>query len=476
MSQVHRDNVPTSSSAANRILALNTTAFTVCFAVWLMYGALIKFLMARGLYSFAPEEMGALIAAPVLTGSVLRLPVGIWTDRFGGRPVFIGVLLVSALGAFSVSFADGFFGFLLAGLCFGAAGASFAVGIAFTAAWFERDRQGTALGIFGAGNAGAAITLMLGPKLLAFLTSQENPEGWRLFPVIYGVALLIMAGIFARFTENRVVDPSQHKSLAARLAPLKKVQVWRFGAYYVAVFGAFVGLSAWLVNYYVDVYHVSLATAGWLAAAFSMPSGVIRAVGGWLSDRSGARAVMYWVLGSCSVLCIALCLPMGIVPFSILVIVLGISMGIGKAAVYKHIPYYFPKEVGVVGGIVGVLGGLGGFMCPLVFGYLLAVTTSSSRPEGLYTTSWMFLAVICVGCLAWMHLAIKKLEPARTLARTQAHTHVEEFVPTFSTAHALPTQIRMQARTHGEDGEEPASPCVSQADSSRTPSAMPVAS
>jgi len=398
----------------NRILTLNTVAFTVCFAVWLMYGALIKFLTSQGFYTWSSSEVGVLIAAPVLTGAIMRLPVGLLTDRFGGRPVFFGVLLVSALGVFSVYLADSFFGFLVAGLFFGIAGASFAVGIAYTSVWFAKEKQGTALGIFGAGNAGAAITLMLGPKLLSTLTEGgANPEGWRLFPVIYGVALLVMAGIFWTLTENKKAAASAAKSLKERLSPLSNVQVWRFGFYYVLVFGGFVGLSGWLVKYYVDVYSVSLQTAGWLAAAFSLPSGVIRAIGGWLSDRSGARSVMYWVLGSCLLGSVAVCFPMGIIPFTVIVVGVGIAMGIGKAAVYKHIPVYFPKEVGVVGGMVGVLGGLGGFVCPIVFGWLLATTTSAANPSGVWTTSWMFLAGISFVCLAWMHFAIKRIEGKR---------------------------------------------------------------
>src|SRR5690606_13426972 len=202
---------------------------------------------------------------------------------------------------------------------------------------------------------------------------------------------------------------SAAKSLAQRLSPLANVQVWRFGFYYVLVFGCFVGLSGWLVKYNVDVYQVSLQSAGWLAAAFSLPSGIIRAVGGWLSDQLGARSVMYWVLGTCLTGCLAACFPLGIVPVTVIVIAVGLARGIGMAAVYKHIPVYFPNEVGIVGGMVGVLGGLGGFICPLVFGWLLSVTTSPALPDGLWTTSWMFLALISATCLAWMHLAIKRM-------------------------------------------------------------------
>lgn len=421
MSTSHESKAFPSSVSPVRALTLSTIAFTLCFAVWLLYGALIKYLTSAGLYAFTASEIGMLIAAPILTGSILRLPVGLLTDRYGGRPVFTGVLLVSALGVLSVCFVDSFWGFLFAGLCFGVAGSSFAVGVAFTSLWFEKSRQGTALGIFGAGNAGAGITLMGAPKLLEVLTAGgRDLEAWRLLPVIYSLVLVAMAAAFWFLTENRLADAASHRTLGQLLAPLRSVQVWRFGLYYVLVFGCFVGLSGWLMKYYVDVYHVSLVTAGMLATAFSLPSGVIRAIGGWLSDKAGARAVMYWVLGSCLVGCALLSMQLSIVPFTIIVVLVGIAMGIGKAAVYKHIPVYFPREVGVVGGMVGVLGGLGGFVCPLVFGWLLTATTTPLAPTGLWTSAWMFLTLISGVCLAWMHLAIKRIEATKRLVRQNA--------------------------------------------------------
>lgn len=394
-----------------RILVLNTAAFTVCFAVWMLYGTLIKFLSGAGLYAFSAQQMGLLLAAPVLTGALLRLPVGVLADRYGGRPVFTGVLLVSAAGVLTVSLADSFWGFFCAGLCFGVAGASFAVGVAFTSVWFEKSRQGTALGVFGAGNAGAAVTLLLGPQVLERLTAGGQSLGqWRLFPLIYAAVLVLMAASFWTLSVNRFPDAASQRGLRQRLAPLARLRVWRFGLYYVLLFGCFVGLSGWLVNYYVDVYGVSLAVAGWLAAAFSLPSSVVRAAGGWLSDRLGARTIMFWVLSVCLVGALLACAPMGIAAFTVLVILIGIAMGIGMAAVYKHIPAYYPQEVGVVGGMVGVLGGLGGFFCPIVFGFLLSQTQSSQHPAGLWSTSWMFIAGIAAISLLWMSLTVLQLK------------------------------------------------------------------
>lgn len=297
-------------STANRILFLNTLAFTFCFAVWTMYGVLITFLVDSRYLILDKSQIGWLIGVPILTGSITRLPIGLLTDRIGGKPVFLGVMFFSALALFATSFASTFLGFLIGGLAFGISGAGFSVGIAYTSVFFPRGKQGTALGIFGMGNAGAAVTTLAAPTLLQKFTNDgQNIEGWRTLPLVYGGAMLVMAGVFAIFALNRKVEGAAQKSVSQMLLPLKDLRVWRFGLYYFLVFGAFVALAQWLVPYYLTVYGMPLAAAGLLASIFSLPSGVIRALGGWASDKFGARATMYWVLSSCAVFFFLLVAP-----------------------------------------------------------------------------------------------------------------------------------------------------------------------
>jgi NNP family nitrate/nitrite transporter-like MFS transporter len=471
---------------SHKALFLNTLAFTVCFAAWMLNGVLVTFLSANELFDWGPVEIGWLIGIPVLTGSIFRLPAGMLTDRFGGRPVYGSLLLLCAIPMYLLSYADSFLTFALCSFGFGLAGVSFSIGIAFTSVWYPRENQGTALGIFGAGNAGAALTTLFAPTLLNELTDQgANLEGWRTLPVYYAVILAAMGVLFFVFSENKKPELSD-RSLTEMLQPLTNVRVWRFGLYYFLVFGCFVAFSQWLVPYFVNVYYLPLVTAGILAALFSFPSGVIRALGGWLSDVLGARKVMYWVLGSSVLISFMVTIPRmevfspgrGIMAsrggtvtevsetavvvdgkrypvlqrsapvrssdngllvfprkevwqepaveagqevkkkdllvrgvtriyfqanvwiFAFLVILLGSIWGIGKAAVYKHIPDYFSEDVGVVGGMVGVLGGLGGFFCPIVFGYLLEWT-------GLWTSCWMFMFALSGVCLFWMHKVVQ---------------------------------------------------------------------
>jgi NNP family nitrate/nitrite transporter-like MFS transporter len=482
------------------ILSVNTFAFTVCFAAWMMNGVLITYLVDNGVHSWSPSEMGWLIGIPVLTGAIFRLPLGIATDKWGGRIVYGLLLLFAALPMYLVSYCNSYWDFFVAGLGFGFCGTSFAVGIAYTSVWFPKHQQGTALGIFGAGNAGAALTSLGAPQVLNWLTdSGQNLEGWRHLPKIYAAMLAITGVVFLLTTTTRLPPGSAAKTLAERLTPLKDIRVWRFGLYSFFVFGGFVALAQWLVPYYVNAYATSVALAGALAACNSLPSGVIRAFGGWMSDKFGARKVMYWVLGASLTCCLLLIVPQmdirspgsgvmakaageviavtdseiivrptvgeprtyqlkrkegelvsqedrargvlvlprstswqetavekgqqvkkkellargvtqiffqaNIWVFTALSLIIGAVMGIGKAAVYKHIPDYFPADVGVVGGIVGVLGGLGGFVCPVIFGYLLKAT-------GLWTSCWMFFAVIVAVCLIWMHVVIQKMMKA----------------------------------------------------------------
>jgi NNP family nitrate/nitrite transporter-like MFS transporter len=292
------------------VLTMNTLAFTVCFAVWMMNGVLVTFLVDNKVFDFDAAQIGWLMGIPVLTGSLVRLPIGLLTDHYGGRIVYPIVMLLSAAACFATSFANDYFGFVLGSLGFGLAGTAFAVGIAYTSVWFDQKHQGTALGIFGAGNAGSAITSMGAPFLLGWFTDQgANLDGWRTLPRVYAGSLVVMTVLFLLFTHHRVTPHGREKTVRQLLAPLKEVRVWRFGLYYFFVFGCFVALAQWLIPYYVNVYTMSVASAGLLAAIFSLPSGVIRALGGWMSDRLGARTVMYWVLGGSVLCCILLMVP-----------------------------------------------------------------------------------------------------------------------------------------------------------------------
>lgn len=294
---------------ANAALAMSTLAFFWCFACWTLNGVLGAFLVENGLFHWNQEQLGWLIGIPVLTGSILRLPVGMLADRFGGKRVYGGLLFLSAIPMWLLGDMHSYSGFVMASLGFGLTGASFAVGVAFTSSWFSKERQGTALGIFGAGNIGTALTALFAPTMLKALTKGGTDlEAWRMLPKLYAVGLVIIGIAFLVITKQRA-SSRPPRSMAELLSPMKRLRVWRFGLYYFLTFGCFVALSQWLVPYYMGVYGMTLAAAGALAAAFSLPAGLMRAVGGWLADRFGARTVMYWTFAGSILACLALSVP-----------------------------------------------------------------------------------------------------------------------------------------------------------------------
>jgi NNP family nitrate/nitrite transporter-like MFS transporter len=397
-----------------RVLTLSTVAFTLLFAVWLMFGVLGVPIKAE--LHLDTVQFSWLTAIAVLSGSIWRLPLGILTDRIGGRRLLIGILLATAVPTYLVSQATTFTQLMVCAFFFGIAGNSFSVGIAWNAAWADRARQGFALGVFGAGNVGASITKLIGPALIALVPAGAAagfiPGGWRFVPVLYTALLLVMAAALWRLSPSPDRHPGSGRPLRALIAPLRSVRTWRFGLYYVVVFGAYVALSLWLPAYYNRVFGLPLAKAALLTAAFIFPASLLRPVGGWLSDKYGARPVTYAVFVAMLLACIPLAAPHGSLGFEVrlpqfilLIEVLGIGMGLGKASVYKYIADYFPNEVGAAGGLVGTLGALGGFFLPLGFGYLEKAT---AHPESCF---WVMLSLVAA-CLLWLHAIVSGMRRA----------------------------------------------------------------
>lgn len=431
---------PATPRGANRVLAMSTIDFTVMFAVWLMFGILGIEIQKELLLS--DVELSWITALAVLNGSMWRLPAGIITDRIGGRKVTIVMLAVTAVPAYLVSTAHSYGVLLVLAFLVGFAGNLFSVGIAWNAAWFGRDRQGFALGLFGAGNVGASVTKFIGPPLIAgtagmtFVFGVQG--GWRLVPVIYAVLLVALAVLTWLIVPRHDRIAGSSKPIREMLVPLRHLRVWRFSLYYVAVFGAYVALSAWLPKYYVDNFGVELWTAALLTAIFIFPASLLRPLGGWVSDRIGARKVMYATFAVMLVTTGILMMPNGhivishadgtqtehlgyainVAWFTVLVFLLGCAMGIGKAAVYKHIPEYFPDNVGSVGGLVGMLGGLGGFILPPLFAYTKEWT-------GFPTSTFFVLFLLTAVCAIWMHFTIVRM----------LHAKAPELADHFDTEH-----------------------------------------
>lgn len=279
-------------------LATSTIAFTVCFAVWTIFSIIgVKIKAELGL---SDTQFGILIATPILTGSLSRIFLGVWADQYGGRLVLTLQMLATGVATFLLTLASTYPMLLLAALGVGLAGGSFAVGVQYVSTWFPKERKGTALGIFGAGNVGSAVTTFGAPILLGVMGGE-----WQSVAQVYAVVVAAAGVLFFVFSKN---DPAsedrkkhgvEHVSFLRQLEPMKNLQVWRFSLYYFFVFGAFVALALWLPSYYVGAYRLDLVTAGMLTACFALPGSIFRALGGWMSDKFGARSVMYWTFIVC---------------------------------------------------------------------------------------------------------------------------------------------------------------------------------
>lgn len=390
-----------------RALGLSTVAFTVCFAVWTIFS--IIGVALKDQLGLSETQFGLLIGTPVLTGSLVRIVLGIWTDRYGGRLVYTLTMLAAAVATSLLVFAQTYEQFLVAALGVGFAGGSFAVGVAYVSRFYPQNKQGTALGIFGVGNVGAAVTKFVAPFVMVAFGWQAVALGWA------GV-LAVMAVVFWFTSEDDPVlikrrkEGAPQRSFLAEFAPLRDVRVWRFGLYYFFSFGAFVALTLWLPRYLIGVYGFDIKMAGMIAAAYSIPASIFRAYGGTLSDKVGARVIMYWTFGVSAIVTLLLSLPAGLItplPFIALVFVLGFFMSLGKAAVYKHIPTYYPDNVGAVGGLVGMIGGIGGFILPLLFGWLKDAT-------GMWSSCFLALLVLVLVSLGLMHLAVRRMATRQT--------------------------------------------------------------
>ena len=388
------------------VVVLSTLAFTVCFAIWMMFGVIgIPIKKTLGLNA---TQFGLLTATPVLTGSLIRVPLGMWTDKFGGRIVFFLIMISCVVPIWLIGYATEFWHFLVLGLFVGVAGGSFSVGTPYVARWFRRDQQGFAMGIFGAGNSGAAVNKFVAPVIVVAL-------GWQVVPQVYAAAMLVTAILFWFFTYS---DPDHlvesHVTWREQLQALKDPAIWKYCQYYSIVFGGYVALALWMVQYYVGEYGLDIRVAALLAACFSLPGGVLRAIGGWLSDKYGAHSVTWWVLWVSWICLFILSYPqtdftvatidgpktfhigLNVWVFTALMFVMGVAWAFGKASVFKYISDEYPRNIGVVSGIVGLAGGLGGFLLPIMFGALVDLT-------GIRSSAFMLMYAIVWVSLIWMY-------------------------------------------------------------------------
>ena len=366
-------------------LILSTTMFAVCFMVWGLIAPLAP--RFRDLYDLSSTQVGLLVAVPVLLGSIARLPLGLLTDRYGGRLVFT-VLLTSLIApAFVAGLTDSYTGLLAVSFFLGVAGASFAVGVPFVSRWYPPERQGFALGIYGMGNIGTAIASFAAPRL-------ADEFGWRWAFWIFVPILAVSALAFWSLARNAPsLGPPQSLPLSQRFAVFRERPIsWVLALFYFVTFGGFVAIAVYLPTLLVDQYDLSTTDAATRAAGFVVVATLARPAGGILADRWGGSPVLNAVFLVVALFAIVLAFEPGLITITVAFLGIGLMLGVGNGAVFKLVPEYFPGQAGIVTGLVGAAGGLGGFFPPLLMGVVYDTTSS-------YAIGYMLLSEFALVCL-----------------------------------------------------------------------------
>lgn len=400
----------TTHRLAWRALTVASLAFAANFSIWTIYAVLAIDIQAK--LGLSGLELGVLLSSPILSGAVLRIPLGILSEQISPRKLWIWLMWLQLPALVLLPYIESFWGFVWVGLWFGISGGSFTLGVRYITDWFGSARQGFALGVFGVGNAGAGISFILLPILATHF-------GWQWTGPLYAVAMLPVILLFTLGAPKGAYQPTQKQTTSSAFRFLNENAVWRYSLYYYFVFGSFLALILWLPQYYMQVYALNLNEAMGFTLFFVMTSSMVRALGGWFADRYGARAVNWSVFWVCLVCLFFLSYPpttmtihglehdvklrieVNIWLFTFLIFVIGIAQGLGRASVMRSLYDHYPNEMGRVGGWVAFVGALGGCTLPLAFGFVQDLL-------GIASGAFMVLYAVLAACMVFMFLAIRK--------------------------------------------------------------------
>ncbi|SEH73605.1 MFS transporter, NNP family, nitrate/nitrite transporter [Rheinheimera pacifica] len=413
---------------ANRALLLATLAFAACFSVWTLYAVMGIALQQQ--LALNATQYGILLAAPILSGALLRVPLGILADRVSSRRLWLYQMLAVIPALLLLPLVNSYSGYLWLGLWFGISGVSFTFGVRYVSVWFASSRQGRALGLFGVGNAGVAITFVLVPLAVTYL-------GWQWVGPLYAAGMLLIALLFALLSP---AEPAQAYTQAAALSLrtlVSDARIWRFSLYYYFVFGSFLALLLWLPQYYMQAYAMNAQQAMAFTLFFVATSSMVRALGGWFADRYGGRAVNWSVFWVCLVCLFFLSYPpttlivhglekdvqleigLNVWWFTLLIFIIGVAQGFGRASVYKVIHDYYPHHMGSAGGFVAAIGALGGCTLPVLFGVAQDVL-------GIVTGCFMILYSVLALCMITMFFANQAAQYQQKLAQARTENFLRD--------------------------------------------------
>ncbi|MEC3955607.1 MFS transporter [Nocardia sp. CDC153] len=371
-----------------RNLTLATLAFALTFWAWNLIGPLSSSYTKQ--LGLSPGQQSLLVATPVLVGSLGRIPIGVLTDKFGGRVMFTVIAFVSIIPVLLVGWSNSFVALIIWGFFLGIPGTSFAVGIPFVNSWFEPARRGFATGMFGLGMGGTALSALFTPRLVDHLGRAQTH-------VLMAVALAVLGAIMWLFSRNSPQwKPATEPALPRIMDALKLKATWQGSILYALAFGGFVAFSTYLPTVLKNVYEFSQSEAGLRTAGFSIAGVLARPLGGTLSDKLGPIKVLVISFAGAAVMAIVLAFqPAPEIPAGVSLVLMAFFLGLGTGGVFALIARLVePARVGTVTGLVGAAGGLGGYFPPLVMGAVYSATDE-------YTIGYLLLALTAVAVLLY---------------------------------------------------------------------------
>jgi MFS transporter, NNP family, nitrate/nitrite transporter len=407
-------------------LPLQTLSLIAGFMVWVILSSLMPFIKED--IQMSANQIAMATALPVVLGSVLRIPIGYWTNKYGARKLFSISFTLLLFPVYFISLADTYNDLLIGGLFVGIGGAVFSVGVTSLPKYYPRERHGFVNGIYGVGNLGTAISTFSAPVIASQLGWQTTIK----FYLILLIAFAMMNFILGDKKEPKVVTPlgEQIKSV------YKNQKLWALSLFYFLTFGSFVAFTIYLPNFLVSHFDLEKVDAGLRTAGFIALATFFRPIGGWLGDKFNSFIILMFVFAGMTISGILLAFMPSLTLYTIGCLAVAICAGIGNGTIFKLVPLYFSKQAGIVNGIVSAMGGLGGFFPPLMLAFLFNLT-------GHYAIGFMALSQVALASLIivfWMYYQDKLSLAANVIDHTvegimitDLKGNIEKVNPAFTT-------------------------------------------
>jgi NNP family nitrate/nitrite transporter-like MFS transporter len=356
-------------------LSLQTTSLIVGFMVWVLISSLMPYIQKDILLT--PGQASIVTAIPVILGSLLRVPIGFYTDRYGARAIFLISFIILLFPIFFISIANSFTDLVIGGLVLGIGGATFSIGVTSLPKYFPKEKHGLVNGIYGVGNIGTAFTTFSAPMFAEAI-------GWQNTVRLY-LILIIVFCIFIFILGDRKESKKKKSMLLEIKSVYKNATLWILSLFYFITFGAFVAFTVFLPSFLVSYFELTPIDAGIRTAIFIVIATLLRPIGGYLADKFNAFIILLFVFIGITLSGILLSFSPNIGWYTVGALTVAVTAGIGNGTIFKLVPLYFSKQAGIVNGIISAMGGLGGFFPPLLL-------TTVNNMTGQYAIAFMLMS------------------------------------------------------------------------------------